>query len=76
MRSERQEITHRGRRRTTLTAEWWRPFSILWLLLAATAIVSPAQNDPHSVTFTDLVNFDGIIYASKSCKASSARLPE
>ena len=65
MRSERQEFTDRGRRRVTLTAGWWGRFGILrlqlCLILAATAIALPAQNeqDPHHpVNFTTLVNFD------------------
>jgi uncharacterized repeat protein (TIGR03803 family) len=66
MRSEGQEITHRGRRRAPLTAGWWRRFGILCLqlclLLATTAMVAPAQNeqDPKTVAnFTTLLNFDG-----------------
>jgi hypothetical protein len=58
MRSERQEITHRGRRWATLTTEWWNRLGAFCLLLAATAIASPAQSDPLPVTFTTLLNFD------------------
>jgi uncharacterized repeat protein (TIGR03803 family) len=66
MRSERREINHRGRRRATLETEWWRRFGALCLqlclILAATAMVSLAQNEQdhkNEVKFTTLVNFDG-----------------
>jgi len=64
VRSERQEITHRGRRRATLASGWWRRFGILCLQLclfwAATAMAARAQSEqkPDNVTFTTLVNFD------------------
>ena len=66
MRNEKQKITHKVRRRATLTTGWWRRFGILWLQFclfwAATAMALPAQNEQDSnkaVTFTTLVNFDG-----------------
>jgi uncharacterized repeat protein (TIGR03803 family) len=64
MRSERQEITHRGRRRATVETEWWRRFGVLCLqlclFLAATVAVAQNEQDPNKeVKFTTLFNFDG-----------------
>jgi uncharacterized repeat protein (TIGR03803 family) len=63
MRNERQEITHRGRRRATLETEWWRRFGALCLqlclILAVTASAQNEQDPNKKVKFTTLVNFDG-----------------
>jgi uncharacterized repeat protein (TIGR03803 family) len=61
MRSRKQEMTH-VRRGATLAIGRWRTFGILGLLLAATSIASPAQDEQastHSVKFTTLHSFDG-----------------
>jgi uncharacterized repeat protein (TIGR03803 family) len=64
MRRERQEITHRGRRRATLETEWWRRFGALCLqlclILGGTGAAAQNEQDPNNeVKFTNLVNFDG-----------------
>jgi hypothetical protein len=42
-------------------ADWWKRLGILCPILAATAMVSPAQNEQasnNSIVFTTLFNFD------------------
>jgi uncharacterized repeat protein (TIGR03803 family) len=61
MRSRKQEMTY-VRRTASLATGWWTRLGILGLLLAATSMVSPAQDEQastHSVKFTTLFNFDG-----------------
>jgi uncharacterized repeat protein (TIGR03803 family) len=61
MRSRKQEMTH-VRRKASLATGWWTGLGILGLLLAATAIAVPAQDDQRftdSVTFNTLFSFDG-----------------
>ncbi|HXJ96262.1 MAG TPA: choice-of-anchor tandem repeat GloVer-containing protein [Terriglobia bacterium] len=62
MRRKRQEIAWNLRQGATVTIGWWRRSGILCLLLAATAIASPAQDEQpltKSITFTTLTTFVG-----------------
>lgn len=61
MRRRKQEMNHKVRRGATLATAWWRTFGILCLILAATSIASPAQEEQPSnntITFATLFNFD------------------
>ena len=62
MRNGTREMIHGVRPSATLTGGWWRRIGIHCLALAATAIVSPAQDEQastNSITFAKLDSFDG-----------------
>jgi hypothetical protein len=59
MRSTKQETTHDVRRGATLRTGWWRRFGILCLIVAATAIVSSAQDkQPSTDRSATIITFD------------------
>jgi uncharacterized repeat protein (TIGR03803 family) len=62
MRPRMQEMTHNGRREATSMTRCRRRFSMLCLILAATAIALPAQDEQPSnnaVKFATLFDFNG-----------------
>jgi uncharacterized repeat protein (TIGR03803 family) len=62
MRSRKPEMTDNVRCGAALMTGWWRRVGIFCVLLAATAMLSSAQDEQpsaHSISFTNLFNFDG-----------------